>query len=169
MILGRAGTDSGPRIPLFISIASPWNGVKAARLAVELFPPSVWAWDDLAPGAGFLTRLFYDRENVRRRLPPATAHYLIFAAESGGASDGRVSVKSQLRREATEDAAEVYGIPQSHTGVLSDSRTSALVNRLLAEAIRPDLPAREARLTSADPPGCCGADSGAPARSRSVP
>jgi pimeloyl-ACP methyl ester carboxylesterase len=153
LILRQAGMAAGPRIPLFVTIASPWDGVNVARLGAEYAPDPVWVWYDLVPGSEFLTRLFYERTaGTRRRLPSDTGHHLIVAAEPGETSDGRVSVQSQLRREATEDAVAVYAIGQTHTGVLREAHTSALVNRLLAEALRPPLATREARLAAPGSP-----------------
>jgi len=75
-------------------------------------------WYDLVPGGEFLTRSFYEgTTGSRRRLPPDTAHHLIVAIDSGEAGDGRVSVQSQLRREDTEEAADMHAIDQSHAGV----------------------------------------------------
>jgi pimeloyl-ACP methyl ester carboxylesterase len=153
LILRQAGTVASPHIPLFISIASPWDGVDAARLGVAYAPEPVWVWYDLVPGDEFLTRLFYEgTTGSRRRLPPDTAHHLIVAIDFGEAGDGRVSVQSQLRREATEEAADMHAIDQSHAGVLREARTAALVNRLLAEALRPPLATREARLAAPGSP-----------------
>jgi pimeloyl-ACP methyl ester carboxylesterase len=163
LIFRQAAIAAGPRIPLFISIASPWDGVIVARLGAEYAPEPVWVWYDLVPDGEFLTGLFYERTaGAQRRLPAETAHHLIVAAEPGDASDGTVSVTSQLRREAREDAAAVYVMDQSHTSVLRDAHTSALVNRLLAEGRPPAT--QEARLVGAEPPAPFDAGSGSPAR-----
>jgi pimeloyl-ACP methyl ester carboxylesterase len=133
-ILKHAGTARDRRIPLFVSIASPWNGHTGAAFGAKHAPAPVRAWVDLVPGSDFLTRLFYEEgtpPEKRRRLPASTAYHLIFAFLPTESGDGTISLVSQLRREAQEDAVRLYGLEQSHTGVLADPDASRLLNRLL--------------------------------------
>ncbi|MDD5034941.1 MAG: alpha/beta hydrolase [Methylococcaceae bacterium] len=122
-------------IPLFVSIASPWNGHHAAQVGVDYAPAAIYSWIDLAPGSQFLTRLYYHPgKSERRRLPSNLSHHLIFTFLGSESGDGTVSLESQLRPEAQEEATRLYGISQSHTGVLDDPKTSELLNRLLLDA-----------------------------------
>lgn len=138
-ILKHAETARDHRIPLFISIASPWNGHTAAAIGATHGPTLVRAWNDLVPGSAFLTRLFYEEgapPAQRRRLPAGTAYHLIFTFLPGESGDGTISLVSQLRREAQEDAVRLYGFEQSHRGILEDPETARLLNRLLADRRR---------------------------------
>jgi hypothetical protein len=47
-------------------------------------------------------------------------------------------VASQLRAEAQDEAAGVYGFDDTHTGILEDPQVSLQVNRLLDEATSRD-------------------------------
>jgi hypothetical protein len=69
-------------------------------------------------------------------LPAGTAYHLIFTFLPGESGDGTISLVSQLRREAQEDAVRLYGFEQSHRGILEDPETARLLNRLLADRRR---------------------------------
>jgi pimeloyl-ACP methyl ester carboxylesterase len=133
-VLQRGETAREHGVSMFVSIASPWDGDQTAGMGTRA-PAAVWAWRDLVPGSDFLTGLFYrDSPGARRRLPPDLAYHLVFAFLPTESGDGRVTLASQLRPEAQEDATHLHGITESHTGVLRDRRTSRLLNRLLTGA-----------------------------------
>lgn len=52
-------------IPLFVSIATPWDGHAAAKLGADYAPTPVYSWIDMNPGSRFLTRLFYTNDEQR--------------------------------------------------------------------------------------------------------
>lgn len=143
-------------IPLFVSIATPWDGNAAAGFGVEHAPVVVRSWRDIAPGSAFLTRLFYadatpaaapaaakaaGGSDGRRRLPEPVAQHLLFAFQRnrvsfGPSDDTVISVSSQTRWEAQEEARRLYGFDDTHAGVLGSDRAITLVNGLLAAAMR---------------------------------
>jgi hypothetical protein len=51
-------------------------------------------------------------------------------------------VASELRAEAQEEAAGVYGFDATHTGILEDPQVSVRVNKLLDEVIPVSLAAQ---------------------------
>jgi len=121
-------------IPLFISIATPWNGHAAAQLGVEHAPAAVFSWIDLAPGSRFLHELFYSgvtTDAARRNLPKNLENHLLFSFIDSEAGDGTVSLASQLRPEAQDEADRLYGFQQSHMGILSTPDTVKVLNQLL--------------------------------------
>jgi hypothetical protein len=102
---------------------------------VDYAPAAVYSWYDMAPGSKFLSHLFYDgAQSERRRLPSNLSHHLIFTFLGTESDDGTVSLESQLRPEAQEESFRLYGFLQSHIGVLNDSKTSELLNRILSDA-----------------------------------
>ncbi|MDD2801751.1 MAG: alpha/beta hydrolase [Methylococcales bacterium] len=133
-ILKHLDNSKSVAIPLFISISTPWNGHMAAKLGVDHAPTPVYAWDDLAPGSHFLKELFYVND-TRRKLPEDMSKYLLFSFIDGEAGDGTVSLASELRPEAQEEANRLYGYQKSHMGILNSPETAIVVNRLL-ESIR---------------------------------
>ena len=121
-------------ISLFASIATPWNGNNTAQLAADHSPITVFSWLDMASSSQFLSHLFFTDSKLQpRRLPPTLQHHLIFTFLPNQSGDGVVSLESQLRQEAQDNAARIYGFMQSHTEVLEDTKTSELLNRLLLD------------------------------------
>ena len=127
----RAGGGKA-RIPLFVSIATPWDGHKGAELGVKTAPAVVRVWIDMAPGSEYLKSIYAN--------DPGVPHYLFFTYRQGGmslgeANDGTVSVASQLRSAAQHAAARVEGFNEGHMSVLESAAVSARLNELLG-AIR---------------------------------
>jgi len=133
-ILKHLDNSKSVAIPLFISISTPWNGHMAAKLGVDHAPTPVYAWEDLAPGSRFLKELFYVND-TRRKLPEDMSKHLLFSFIDSGVGDGTVSLRSELRPEAQEEANRMYGYQKSHMGILNSPETAIVVNQLL-ESIR---------------------------------
>jgi pimeloyl-ACP methyl ester carboxylesterase len=128
-------SDDGTKVPLFITLSTPWGGHDAAQMGVEYAPTVVRSWYDMAPGSEYLQSLFYSAPDARRTLPTALQHHLLFSFRKtgvGDSSDGVVSVASQLRSEAQDDAVDVRGFDDTHTGILEDPAAVALVNKFLS-------------------------------------
>jgi pimeloyl-ACP methyl ester carboxylesterase len=131
-------------IPLFVTIATPWGGHRSAELGVKYAPAVVRSWYDMAPGSRYVRELFYrepDTLHKRRPLPQSVAFHMLITfnrnSASFGESDDRVvTVASQLRTEAQEEARRIYGFDLTHTGVLHDQAVAKLLNEILAGAAR---------------------------------
>jgi pimeloyl-ACP methyl ester carboxylesterase len=126
----RAGGKA--TIPLFVSIATPWDGHKAAELGVKTAPAVVRVWIDMAPDSDYLRSLYAH--------DPGVPHYLMFAFRQSGvslgeASDGTVSLASQLRASVQQGAMRVEGFDETHMSVLDSAAVSERLNALL-ERIR---------------------------------
>ena len=128
-------------VPVFVTIATPWAGHKAAAAGVKFAPAVVQSWYDIDPGSEYLRELFYTGKNTPptlNPLPSGISHHLIFAfkrnsAHVGESGDQVVSVSSQMRWEAQRDASRIYGFDATHTGILKRSEVTELVNKLLTE------------------------------------
>jgi pimeloyl-ACP methyl ester carboxylesterase len=117
-------------IPLFVSIATPWDGHKAAELGVKTAPAVVRVWIDMAPGSEYLKSIY---EN-----DPGVPHHLFFTYRQGGvslgeANDGTVTVASQLRAAAQQGAVRVEGFNEGHMSVLESPALAARLNGLLGQ------------------------------------
>jgi len=121
-------------IPLFITLATPWDGHAAAKSGVEHLPNPVYSWVDMVPGSLYLTNLFYtsDKSQAERRiLPKEIANHLFFTFIDNEAGDGTVSLASELRSEAQEEATRLYGYEKSHMDILTAPEMLKTVNGLL--------------------------------------
>jgi pimeloyl-ACP methyl ester carboxylesterase len=142
-LLRYAESGGGAAVPLYVTIATPWGGHRAAEMGVKTAPAVVRVWVDMAPGSEYQRSLFYkdpDSTSIPRSLPRATPHHLLFTFKQGSvalgeANDGTVTVASQLRQEAQRGAARLYGFNETHMGVLESAETSALLNDLLRNAL----------------------------------
>jgi len=132
-------------IPTLLTIATPWDGHEAAGRGVERAPAVVDSWRDLAPGSQFLTELFSTgsgAEVVEKDLPDDVTHHLLFAFRRdpgtfGPSDDETITVDSQLRWEAQEDAGHrIYGFNETHVGVLKSEEVANLINDILANGAK---------------------------------
>jgi hypothetical protein len=126
----NANSPADRYLPVFVSIATPWRGHPAARLGVERSPAVVPSWLDMQTDSEFQETVF------ARPLPAATAYYLFYAqtdpaAPAETATDGTVSVSSQLHPAAVRDAREVVRFIENHTSVLYSPTVIAAYQRVL--------------------------------------
>jgi pimeloyl-ACP methyl ester carboxylesterase len=134
--------QSRARIPLYITISTPWGGHKAAEAGVKHAPAVVRVWNDMAPNSAYLTDLFFvggEGAREHRPLPAGVRHHLLFGfkhrrIDIGDCTDGTVTLASQLYPGAQEDASRLQGFDETHMSILDGEDTSRLVNRLLDEA-----------------------------------
>ncbi len=111
-------------VPLLVSIATPWDGHKAAEWGAKAPIGSARVFTDMAPNSAYL-RSLYGRD-------PGVPHYLLYTS-----NDGTVTKESQLRDAAQKGAASVEGFHETHMGVLEAAAVSARLNELLARAAAP--------------------------------
>jgi pimeloyl-ACP methyl ester carboxylesterase len=139
-VLQHDAADPRHVIRELVTISSPLGGMASAGEGVEKSPVIVRSWYGLAPGSAYLEGLYYTdppARTVRRRLPDSIAYHLLFGFKGGGSdgsSDGVVTVASQLRPEAQEEAQTVRGFDETHTSILGSPAVVTYVNGLLAGA-----------------------------------
>ncbi len=129
-------------LPLFVSLSTPWGGHAAAQKGIDRAPAVVDSWIDVAPGSKYLRRIFFwDPETLdqRRRLPDHLSYHLIFgfkrnALLPGESGDQAVTVASQLRLEAQDEADTLFGVNADHTEILSRPETIERLNAILESA-----------------------------------
>jgi len=131
-MLNLADETLRQRLRLFISIASPFGGHAAAEMGTQWSPVVAPVWWDMAPNSPYL------QEISTLDLSQGPSHHLIFSFshEAGGkreGDDGVVTVESQLTESAQRNATAVYGIADSHTGVVNNPCTSALLTAILRD------------------------------------
>jgi len=124
----------GAAVPLFVSISTPWDGHKGAQWGAKAPIGSARVFTDMAPGSEYLKSL-YGRD-------PGVPHHLLYSFRDertislGEPSDGVVTVSSQLRPAARQNAVEVQGYDETHMSVLEAKAVSERLNALLASIPR---------------------------------
>jgi pimeloyl-ACP methyl ester carboxylesterase len=115
----------------YITIATPFAGHAAAKLGTQWAPTVAPVWWSMVPDSSYLQSI------ADLDLSNGPYHHLLFtySHQTGGeskGSDGVVSVNSQLAYTAQHQATGVYGIADSHRGVLQSDCTAELLLAILA-------------------------------------
>ncbi len=106
---------------------------------------SVPIWHDMSPGSTYLQSLFPDAAKTllaaQANTDTVTAYHLFFSFRRQGSAgsetnDGVVTVASQLRPEAQANATRLYGIDDTHTGILTNPLAIDTVTTLLENSLR---------------------------------
>jgi pimeloyl-ACP methyl ester carboxylesterase len=119
----------------YVTISSPLGGMASAGEGVKNSPVVVRSWYGLAPGSPFLDGLFYQdraQKTARRRLPDHLDYHMLFGFRGKRSSDGVVTLSSQLRYEAQEEARSERGFDETHTSILKSPDVAARLNEILA-------------------------------------
>ncbi len=119
------------QIDRLITISTPFAGHQAAAMGLKYAPAIIPVWNDVAPGSEFLNRLFL------KPLPDNLSHYLLFSFEGNSRftgknnNDGVVSIASELRPEAQDEAVLIRGYAEGHLSILKNQSVSTLINQIL--------------------------------------
>lgn len=132
----RERTGAGAEVPQMIALSTPWAGHERAQQGVDRSPVVIPVWRDMAVGSDYLASLFADAELETTEL------HLLFSyqrGETGARStvDGVVTLASMLHPPAQREAASVYGVPTTHSGILSHPLVLERLEALLAEPVAP--------------------------------
>lgn len=136
-ILGYWQSTGRDDVRLFVSISTPWGGDVRARRAEEAPIELPESFRDLRPESDFLRSLFYEDEAKQRTraLPEQVEFHMIFGFRMSGSSstanDGTVTVPSEARIEAQEQAQSVRALDHGHVDILHAPETVGRLNRLL--------------------------------------
>jgi pimeloyl-ACP methyl ester carboxylesterase len=141
-ILRLYDTTGDSIVRAFVSLSTPWSGHGAAAKGVERLPIVVYSWIDIAPRSTFLEQLFYSNTGLQKRrrlLPEPVSFHLLFGFRRnrllpGASGDKVVTVASELRPEAQQEADSVYGFDTDHAGILRLPETAEMLNAILAGA-----------------------------------
>jgi pimeloyl-ACP methyl ester carboxylesterase len=123
--------NDGQRLCLFITLSTPWGGHPSAASGVQNVPLDIPVWRDMQPGGSYLQTLF---------ATPLPAHIRQWLLVTYGGNkrmlpepnDGVVPLASELRAAAQDEAERLYLLDETHTGVLSNKRSTELLDRALS-------------------------------------
>ena len=125
--------DSPIKIPLFVTLSTPWGGHEAAQMGVKHAPAVIPCWLDMVPDSPFINELW------QSPLPDETRHVLLFSYKGENSrimdrnNDGTVTIESQLSLKAQEDAKSIRGFNANHVGILSDPQALEYFRSLMDE------------------------------------
>ncbi len=123
-------------VRLFISISTPWGGDVNAR-NVDGAPIKLpLSFHDMNPSSDYLRRMFYDGDKVRSLLPAVEFHLVYgfkMSSSKPVADDGTVTVASQTRTEAQDQAATQRAYDHGHVGILHAPEVATRLNWLLSQ------------------------------------
>ena len=117
-------------VRVFVSISTPWGGVRMAAKGLEHAPEAIPSWHDVAPQSEFIKVLY--SEALFSQVP----HHLIFGYQGDCSlfmanNDGTVELSSQLDVRAQDDAATVRGLDEDHMSILFSKKTMAYMNQVI--------------------------------------
>ena len=103
-------------ISKFISISTPWNGIKSAKIGVKMATTVIPNWHDLSPDSKFIKKIY------NKQLP--IEFHLLFGVKGTynplmENNDGVVELSSALDYRAQTDAFSCYGFNENHGSILS--------------------------------------------------
>lgn len=134
-IMKNVYQDNNDYIKAFVSISTPWSGHEDAAKGVRRLPVSVPSWRDMQTNSQYIQKIF------RNSIADKTDYYL-FASYKGDKkryseyNDGVVSVASQLRLDAQDDAKKVIALEEDHVDILSSNDMISRYNRILNSMIQ---------------------------------
>lgn len=117
-------------VKLFVTLATPWQGHRAAALGVEHSPAVIPSWYDMSPQSPFLKKL------TATPLPPDSAFALLFgyrgsSRRNGDLTDGSVFLSSVLDETMQRSAVTVRGFEATHVSILQNEKAILTLNELL--------------------------------------
>lgn len=118
-------------IPLFISLATPWNGQKFAQLGGEGVGKVVPAFGNLYPGSAFQKKLYMTP------FPNNLDYHLFFGYRGkkslilDNSNDGVISLSSQLFEMVQKQSKKLYGYNLNHREILHDTNVILQINEIL--------------------------------------
>ena len=112
-----------------ITISTPWGGHEVAALGIKYSPAIVPSWVDIVPNSPLVKGLF------KTPLPEETKYWLFFGVkgENGkytGNNDETVSISSELRWEAQNEATRIFGYNDTHSSIVNNIAVSNTINRI---------------------------------------
>jgi len=109
-------------IKLFVSISTPWGGIRMAQKGVDKAPVAIPSWHDVAPESDFIRKIY------SQPLPSDLPFHLFFSHKGNCSlfmqnNDGVVELKSELDYRAQANAVGLYGFDEDHSSILNSPET----------------------------------------------
>ncbi len=124
-------------IRLFISFSSPWGGDVNAKGTEDAPIELPRSFEDMNPSSDYLRWLFYEDDERKsvKTLPKNVDYHMILgfrtSSSSNVANDGKVTVASQARIEAQEQALSIRALNFGHFDIMRSPEAVERMNLLL--------------------------------------
>jgi len=109
--------DHGSVVPLFVSLATPWGGVKMAEYGVKQSPAVIPCWIDIQPESAFIQSLY------RAKMPETVSFYMFFGHRGSRNpfrlnNDRTIALSSLLDSRAQSEAKMNYAFNEDHGSII---------------------------------------------------
>jgi pimeloyl-ACP methyl ester carboxylesterase len=109
--------SSIPYINLFVSLATPWGGVRMAEHGVKQSPAVIPSWIDMQPESAFI-------QSIYRTNMPETVNFYMFYGHRGNRNpfrsnnDGTIALSSLLDSRPQAEAEMNYAFNEDHASII---------------------------------------------------
>lgn len=117
--------DVGLKVPLFLSLSTPWNGHSGAKSGLKYSPIVIPSWVDIVPNSPFIEGL-YEAQRLE-----ATEHHLWYGVAEDQQGDGTLSIESMTYSRAFDEATDVRQFVANHRSILTKETILTEFNRLI--------------------------------------
>jgi pimeloyl-ACP methyl ester carboxylesterase len=109
--------DHGSVVPLFISLATPWGGVKMAEYGVKQSPAVIPCWIDMQPESAFIQSLY------RKKMPENVNFYMFYGHKGNrnpfrSNNDGTIALSSLVDSRPQSEARMNYAFNEDHASII---------------------------------------------------
>lgn len=130
-ILDNRRNGNPDYIRLFVSMSTPWGGVRMAKKGVDQAPTAIPSWYDVAPGSEFIQNIYHEK------LSPSVPFYLFFSLKGDCSlfmdnNDGTIELKSALDYRAQSDSAGIFGFNEDHASIIYSQKMFDQYNGILS-------------------------------------
>ena len=121
-----------PYVKLFVSLATPWGGVRMAEYGVRQSPAVIPSWRDMQPDGGFIKSLY------RTRMPKTVRFYMFYGYRGSrnpffSNNDGTIALSSLLDYRPQSEAEMNYAFDEDHESIISSKEVLAQYNAIINE------------------------------------
>ena len=122
--------EHGRVVPLFVSLATPWGGVKMAEYGVKQSPAVIPSWIDVQPDSAFIQSLYRKKMNE-------TVNFYMFYGYKGSRNpfrsnnDGTIALSSLLDSRPQSEAKMNYAFNDDHASIINSKEVLDQYNAII--------------------------------------
>ena len=122
--------DHGSVVKLFVSLATPWGGVKMAEYGVKQSPAVIPSWIDIQPESAFIQSLY------AKEMPETVSFYMFYGYRGSrnpfrANNDGTIALASLLDSRSQSEAKMNYAFNEDHAGIITSKAVLDQYNTII--------------------------------------